>query len=469
MRNRMLCLAAILLVCVIAFFANWYIDATSENTGQRIHQHLDAEAAKPCEHKESDFCTHLPLVSIDTGGQTLKEERGQELICQVKIYDKEGVNHHLTDKSDIKTTAAIHIRGASSRHFKKHSYRLEFRHKKKQQEKRDIAVMGMEADCDWILNGPYLDRSLMRNYLMYNLSGEIMDWAPNVRYCEVFLNGDYQGVYLMLENIKVDRNRLNLEEYNPKQAESSYLIERNRDDTTKDKIVTFANQAGYNQGEVGVLYPRKRDMTKKTREWLKDDINEMEKLLYSLDYDEWDYGYTNFLDVDSFVDYVVINEFSLNLDAGSYSTYAYKTLGGKLSMGPVWDFNNAFGMYDVNKQEFFMQRKPWFVMLMKDEKFVKRVIGRYRALRKTYLSEDYLMNYIDETRAYLGPAVKRNFAKWGYTVEAESVNDPRKDIDSYDKAVDQLKSFMKKRLRFMDDHIDVLQQYCHESMVKPFN
>ena len=94
MRNRILCLAAILLVCVIAFFANWYIDATSENTDQRIHQHLDAEAAKPCEHKKSDFCTHLPLVSIDTGGQTLKEERGQELICQVKIYDKEGVNHH---------------------------------------------------------------------------------------------------------------------------------------------------------------------------------------------------------------------------------------------------------------------------------------------------------------------------------------------------------------------------------------
>ncbi|MCQ4637261.1 CotH kinase family protein [Anaerovorax odorimutans] len=468
MKRRLLCAAAILAVFVIAAAANWYIDVTNENTDERVHQHEQAQTVKACDHDDSVFCTHLPLVSIDTEGKNIPIDK-EEIFCRIKIYDKEGVNHHLSDKSDIDTKSTINIRGASSRHFDKHSYRMEFRSGRDQQKKRNLKVMGMAADCDWILNGPFLDKSLMRNYMMYNLSGEIMAWAPNVRFCEVFLNGEYQGVYVMTETIKVDQDRVDLHEYDPKEIETSYLIERNRPNTTSDAVMTFGKQAGYTEGELGILYPNRKNITEQTYDWIRDDINEIEKLLYSLDYDEWNYGYYNFIDVDSFVDYVVINEFSNNLDQGSYSTYAYRPLGGKLTMGPVWDFNNSFGLYDKNPMGFFLYGKPWFMMLMKDETFVQDVIDRYRVLRKSYLSEDYLFSYIDSVREYLGPAVDRNFEKWGYSFEKRFFDDPKREIRSYDQAIGQLKSFIHQRIEFMDENIEVLKQYCHESMVKPYN
>lgn len=296
-----------------------------------------------------------------------------------------------------------------------------------------------------------------------------MEWAPDVRYCEVFLNGEYQGLYVMTESIEVDEDRLPLREYDDRQTETSYLIERNRVGSTDDPINTFGGQAGYTEYELGILYPKALDMTGETRRWIIDNINEMEKLLYSYDYDEWDYGYYNFLDVDSFVDYALINEVSANLDAGSLSTYAYKPLGGKLTMGPVWDFNNAFGLYEIDPQDFFMQDSPWFFMLYKDETFVNRLISRYQSLRKTWFDEEYLMNYIDETIRFLGPAIDRNFDKWGYSFNLVFFDDPNRELRSYQEAIAQLKDFIEDRLEFMDENIEVLHQYCHESMVKSYN
>lgn len=472
MKKKLLCVTVILAACLIAIIANWHVDNTRENMKTRVHQHLEAESAEElpaCSHKSSRICTHLPLVSIDTRGRQLSEKRESKIFCDIRIWDEEGKRHHLTDTPDIETASQINIRGASSRHFDKHSYRLEFRENKNPAEKKNLSIMGMESDCDWILYGPWLDKSLLRNYMMYNLSGEIMEWAPDVRYCEVFLNGEYQGLYVMTESIEVDEDRLPLREYDDRQTETSYLIERNRVGSTDDPINTFGGQAGYTEYELGILYPKALDMTGETRRWIIDNINEMEKLLYSYDYDEWDYGYYNFLDVDSFVDYALINEVSANLDAGSLSTYAYKPLGGKLTMGPVWDFNNAFGLYEIDPQDFFMQDSPWFFMLYKDETFVNRLISRYQSLRKTWFDEEYLMNYIDETIRFLGPAIDRNFDKWGYSFNLVFFDDPNRELRSYQEAIAQLKDFIEDRLEFMDENIEVLHQYCHESMVKSYN
>ena len=117
-----------------------------------------------------------------------------------------------------------------------------------------------------------------------------------------------------------------------------------------------------------------------------------------------------------------------------------------------------------------MQYITWFYMLTKDENFVDLVVQRYRQHRETFLSDEYLMNYIDETIAYLGDAVERNFQVWGYSFEDYRPLSPdSRNPDNYEEAVESLKEAILERAAWMDYNIESLYQYCHESKVKKFN
>ena len=109
-------------------------------------------------------------------------------------------------------------------------------------------------------------------------------------------------------------------------------------------------------------------------------------------------------------------------------------------------------------------------MLMKDEEFVQDIIDRYYQLRKGILSDEYLLNYIDETVAYLGPAIERNFEKWGYTfTEYLPLSPKSRNPESFEAAVEQMKDFIVERGDWMDDHIEILKQYGHPSKNKKYN
>ena len=177
--------------------------AKSDNPNNRIHQHLTAQVtSEDCEGEE-EFCTHLPLVIIDTGGEeipgepirengstsfTLTDEGETMLSAKISIISDETKVHHLTDEPDLESNILIRIRGNSSRNFDKKGYLV--RLTDSDGTYRNEEVMGMAAHYEWALHGPYLDKSLIRNYMWYNITGEIMDYAPNVRFCEVVLNGE---------------------------------------------------------------------------------------------------------------------------------------------------------------------------------------------------------------------------------------------------------------------------------------
>ena len=129
-----------------------------------------------------------------------------------------------------------------------------------------------------------------------------------------------------------------------------------------------------------------------------------------------------------------------------------------------------FHFSQIDPQVFQIQYIPWYYMLFKDERFVNRVIERYRYLRTTYLSEEYLNQYIDDTVAFLGPAIDRNFEVWGYTFEEYTPLRPaERNPENYEAALTQLKDFIHVRGTWMDENIETLLQYCHESKVKKFN
>lgn len=464
-----------------------------EKKEARIHQHLYAGEKTDCVHEPNIFCTHLPLVEIDTKGQnipgdsilnedgaiigyttTLNNEA--RLKVSVEITDHANLNNHIADEPELVSDAFINIRGRSSRAFDKKGYRISFICE--DGTNNNQPVMGMDAHHEWVLHGPFLDKSLIRNYMWYNISGEVMDYAPNVRFCEVIINGEYQGLYVMTESITAgyEGSRLTMEVEKKGTDFSGYILRINDYYPFEDVssvINHYANYTYISGMPVEVLYPGKKNQTEELLRAIELEISAFEKAVYSYDYDSDKYGYNQWIDVDSFVDYFILNEFTCNRDAGELSTYVYKDVSGRYKLC-VWDFNNACDNYietAVTVQDFDTQNRLLYHMLLRDEDFTEAVIVRYQELRQGVLSEDYLLNYIDETIAYLEPAIRRNFDKWGYSFlpEKELLQGEGRGIGSYDEAIAQLKQFLIERGNWMDSNIYAVQEFSAESAVKKFN
>lgn len=467
---------------------------TPENPKQRVHQHLTARGPDAgCNCGGTELCTHLPLVIIDTGGQTipgevtgetdaygetintLAEDGRDEMDVQLSIIDNQNQNNHPSDVAAVTTISEIRIRGHASRLFEKAPYRLNF--VDENGEDRDLEVMGMSAHSDWVLYGPYMDKSLVRNYLWYNIAGEIMEWAPNVRYCELILDGEYRGLYLMVETITDgDGCRLDLRDDAYGTSVTGSLLRGDR--TTEDDldgirdIYSYLERTLSLRSDIAIRYPKRAALTEEVRERIELDYAAFEKALYSYDHDTEDYGYWNYIDEDNFVDYFLINEYSLNMDAGRYSTYIYKDMTGKYKLA-VWDFNNAcdnFPTDPVSPDQLEMVSHTWYFMLCKSEPFVERILDRYAQLRETVFSDDYLMTYIDETLAYLGPALDRNNERWAQAMaEYEPLSPTERNLYSHEDAVEQLKQWLLERGEWLDENLHTIQQYCHPSRNKTYN
>ena len=354
-------------MALIMFFCALAAAAFEAGEGpHRVHQHLTArQPYAVCDCDGTELCTHLPLVVINTNGQEIPGEvtenydkygetiyltadDGRSVIdVDISIIDNQSRNNHPSDEPEVETISELRLRGHSSRTFDKQSYLLNF--VDEEGNGRDLPVMGMSAHSDWVLYGPSLDKTLVRNYMWYNIAGEVMEWAPNVRYCEVILNGEYQGLYLMVETItNGDDCRLDLTDVAYGTAVTGYLLREDRSVETDvdgirdvysyiERMLTIAT-------DIEIRYPKKPNLSEELRKAIEQDFAAFEKTLYSYDYDTKDYGYWHYIDEQNFVDYYLINEFTLNIDAGSYSTYIYKDMSGKYKLA-VWDFNNACGNY----------------------------------------------------------------------------------------------------------------------------
>ena len=456
----------------------------------RYHQHMEARPKAACtEHNEDVFCTHLPLMHIsledDMPEPYLISEDGNRLknkavtTARIEYFDAEENNNHLTDTAKVSSMAEIRIRGNMSRDFDKKGYAVEFKEDDLVTNK-SVSLSGMTEDSDWVLHGPFMDKTLIRNYLCYNLSGEIMDYAPNVRFCEVFIDEEYMGVYLLTEDIKYNRNgRIVLEKSDSEMKETPYIVQVDRGaDNEWERLETFGmysyilSNPSSKSGQLEVIYPS-LTLTEEQKAYIEKDFSKFEKTLFSFDYNKRDIGYRKYIDVNSFAEYFLINEFTLNYDAVGLSTYLYKDLGGKLHLC-VWDFNSAFDKYEFGvalPHTFVLQKKMWYQYLMKDEYFVDAVTQKYKELRRGVIDEEYLLKYIDDTVKYLGPAIERNYEKWGYSFgeEGDLLTPAERNPRTYEEAVEQLKECISERIDYMDENIDRLYLLGHESLNKKFN
>lgn len=465
-RRILLCILMITVLCGISIVGNFVVKSENKSKEKKrtvITKEEMKEWAAPDEEslKSYDlgkFATKLPVVYMNTSGQQILKEN--VIWGNIALLDGNGEEQSVFSVPNSIYRATIKYRGASSySKFDKKQYRIKF-YKNKKDSAKKVSLAGMGANSEWVLNGPYLDKTLIRNKLVYDQARELNGWAPDTRFVELFVDGEYQGVYLAVEPVTNGESRLRLSEFGLLSGETAYIVNRDRIDTGAEEIETWGKTEGYTYNALYIRYPSENKITEKQKEYIKNDISEFEQVLYGENFSDKRIGYQAYIDMDNWVDYFIINEFAMNYDAGNLSTYVYKELGGKLQLA-VWDFNNGFDNYQWFRTEtdvLYTVKNSWFERLWQDKTFREQVCERYRQLRKTTLSDESIYDKIASYQEELGDAVDRNFKVWGYSFENNLLVGKNKagtsrDIRSYEEAMKQLTDTISERLAYLDKEL----------------
>ena len=373
--------------------------------------------------------SNLPIVVINTNGQNIVDD--PRIICDMGIIDNgSGVINSINDFfNDYDGKISIEYRGSSSQSFPKKSYALETQDING--DNNNVSLLGMPVENDWVLYAPYSDKSLMRNVLTFNLGRKMSNYSPRTVYCELVVNGHYKGVYVLMEKIKRDNDRVDIARLDSNDIAGDsltggYIIKIDKYTGTggSDWLSDFPNISGgplyiqYHYPEASVMLPEQLD-------YIEHYVDSFEYALNGSNFSDTSIGYSKYIDVNSFIDLYIINELSKNIDGYRLSTYIYKDRddnGGKLTMGPFWDYNLAFGNADYCDAGLTSgwevnsgcgDYNPfWFERLLEDTIYQNRLKCRWEYLRDRSFHEDSIFDFIDSIALYLNDAQQRNFQKW---------------------------------------------------------
>ncbi len=496
---------AALLVLVIAgvFVALFYWIRVNENIDRYSFQHLETDNIDPGigpvtipEDGIIDpetFETHLPLVVIDTYGVEVPniykkiddmQTRGYAdpnitdpfIDVHFEIINNGNGHNRLVDEPEFTNNGRIKIRGNSSRSFEKKQYGIKLLDE--DGNELEQSLLGMEPDEDWILSNSILDASYIRSYMAFSIGGIIMPFTPQVKFCElVYRTGDdyeYKGLYLLTETVKKAKGRVDIATYEGNPHNLSYIIDRDRYDTTTTMLSTYASDQQLCYGWFTLCYPKNELADPATIKAIEDEVSTIEKVLYSDDESVFK-TYPLYIDVDSFIDYMIFNEFFMNYDAGEHSTYYYKDKAHKLSVGPIWDYDNCFDNYKEavgGISWMVFPKRAWYDCLVKDRNFTEKLCRRYHQLRKSILSDEFVKEFAEGTVAYLGNAALRERSRWGriyeekYVLRVQEGDDGLiidRTRDSHVEEVERLIDVQQLHARWMDKYIeDFLYEYSEE-------
>ncbi len=400
--------------------------------------------------------SHLPLVLFDTGGVPIPNE--PKIPARMIVIDNDGDNSRDSLLLHFDGNIGIELRGHSSLAFPKRQFGVETRDEF--DDGLDVALLGLPEEEDWVFYAPYSDKTLLRNWFVYGLAGELGGYAPRTRFVEVFVNGLYWGVYVFTEKIKRDKNRIDIQKLkSDDNAEpdvtGGYLLEMTDIKTPGDTFVRT------NRALLEVKEPKSSKVTAAQLDWINAYMQAFEDALYGPDFEDENIGWRAFADEDSFIDYMLIQELVRNLDGFRRSTFLQKDRGGLLRAGPVWDFNLAMGNLPNDDEDFptegFLLRRgsTWAVRMLSDRAFAERLIARWRELRQGVFATDRMLARIDSGVLRLGDAADRNFARWPVIGKIVSFN-PTPPPQSYAEEIEALKAWLTARAQWLDDFIHTI-------------
>ena len=398
--------------------------------------------------------SNLPIIIIDTDTKTLtnREKSG----ATMKVIANASGRNKVTDKANgYDGKIKIKLRGNSSLFFDQKRFTIET--VTPDGKANNVELLGMPADNDWVLLAPYNDVSMMRDAFAFDMWNNMGHWAPRTRYCEVVMNGKYIGVYTLCEKIKRGKDRIDIAKLKKSDNEGiditgGYIVRVDPVDEGEKSFTSdvpgimnnnvaggfggFGGGFGGGMGGFGgrntvtwsIFYPKADKITDEQQEYISNYVKTVEKVIQSDDFADPVNGYAKYIDVESFVDYFIHTELSLNADGLKRSTYFYKEkqnpdgTGGKLHAGTVWDYNLAYGncnFANANNIEAWVyegsETNPTPAMwkrLTEDPAFMAKVKARWKELRKGYLSIDSINRFIDEHALLLQESQARQYAKY---------------------------------------------------------
>jgi hypothetical protein len=300
-------------------------------------------------------------------------------------------------------------------------------------------VYGMPKDKRWVFLAEHSDKTLMRNKIAYEM-GYIskLDWTPQSVYSEVYLNNDFLGAYHISQKIEMGNNRVDV-------GETGYLLEIDQLERLDFDDVYFQTD----EFLINIKAPKLNNGSTEYN-YIKNWITEFENVLKSNIFSNPTEGYQKYIDVDSFVDWYLINEITKNQDARNYSSIYLNVIPGeKIKMGPLWDFDLAFGNVDYSECEypegFWVKDNAWYHRLFEDPSFVNKVKTRFAYFR---LQQEFILQRVDFYASYLDELQLKNDAQWDVIGNYLWPNPVV--FETYEEEVDYLKSWYNQRMDWLE-------------------
>ncbi len=423
-----------------------------------------------------NFSSNLPLVVIDTFNQYPSYLNYSP--ASVRFINIDSARASLPGAADFDGRCDLKRRGFSSLSFPKMSLTLKTRDD--DGDKVKSTVFGLPADSDWVLYAPYTDKTMMRDVLGYELSNQMGRYAPRTRFVEVFIHrtsgplhySDYAGVYVLAEKIKRGKERVNIAKIHPEDATEpeitgGYILKRDHGAMGSGGGRGFGGSRRPSNDGVGFITPRglhlfhvepdEDELTDAQKKWLARYFSDFERALYGGNFASPTEGYAKYLDVDAFIDHFWLVEMTKNIDAFRYSAFLHKPRGGKITMGPAWDWNLSFGnadYYDAYETTGWYYENlrdteiSWIYRLKQDPDFVQRTIDRWAELRRDTFAPEKILARADAIRLQLQESQERNYRKWpilGRSIKPNYYVGP-----TFDAEVNWMKLWIKDRIAWID-------------------
>jgi len=400
--------------------------------------------------------SNLPIVKLTTLNEPIADDPKAPVLMQ--IIDNGPGTRNKANQTDYAFEGRIMAewQGFSGPYYPKKNYDFEI--VDTQGNEMDTTILGMPKEHDWIFKAESTDPTLIKNTVTYEMARRMGGYAPRTRACEIILDGEYAGLYILTEKVKRDANRVDIVKLAPEdttgsQLSGGYIIEMNINGDPADWTSAYLpiNQATCpSPVEFKHVYPKSAAVLPQQHDYIRNYVDDFEKTLADTNFTDPATGYRNYIDVGTFIDFLIVNEFSVNYDSYGRSTYLYKekdTDGGKLKCGPPWDYDRAM---DYNSPattsgwvwEITHPYWPfpfWWSRMWEDTVYRKELACRWTMLRQNTFQTDSFLVYIDSTASFLQEAKQRDSRIWNNLGNL-----------SYNNHIDSLKSFVSRRLDWLD-------------------
>ena len=422
--------------------------------------------------------SNLPIIKINTGGVNgsyIPDE--PKIPASFQIIDNGlGLLNNINDMPNhYNGYCGIETRGNSTQGFQKKTYSIELWNSN--DEDTSASLLGMGKEEDWILHSMVIDKSQVRIPFSFYLFQRMGHYASNWRYVELIIDGDYRGLYILCEKIKRDDDRVDIAKLDDDDIygdslTGGYILRIDWLDSPEGFESNYNSQSGYPMFYQW-YYPKADNIQPEQEDYISDWFYYFENAVFSSNYHNYlGKRYTEYINLNSFVDFLIINELSKNSDGYKLSSYLYKDRddnnGGLLNAGPIWDFDQTYGVSEVCSNfdpsgwtylqnqadcEDLMSMPMWWQAMMEDTIFQNRLKCRWINFRNTFLHQDSVFNWINLDTTYISDAKKRNFIRWDDHIGQQIWIEPQPIPQTYAQEIDILKSWISERLDWLDANI----------------